>query len=88
MTSVLDITQQIFDCQEFFKKLWKDAYDSEMADVRAILRGVANEEFNGELMSAAMHIGKRMDESGHDPAIIFAALVDCMEADSRTKSKV
>lgn len=54
-------------------------YDKHISEIRAIIRGVAAGD-GTQITQAALKVARRMSDAGHDPSMVFAALVEECEA--------
>lgn len=77
--TALRVTADLVELRDFLRKLLGNSYQSEVAPVRVTLRGLA-EERKMDLAKVALDLGRQMDHAGHDPSIVFAALVDECES--------
>lgn len=62
------------------RMLLGDGYASEVATYRLVLRGKTTES-GAPIADVALGLARELDAAGHDPSMVFAALVD--ECESR-----
>lgn len=79
MLKALKLTADLIELRDNMKLLLGSKYTEEISTVRSILRGSAREH-NTNLAEEALSISRRMTKERHDPAMVFAALVDECEA--------
>lgn len=78
MTDAIKLTADLIQRRDDMRQILGDRYRAEVTETMSILRAVSK-EWKLPITETALALAKGISNAGHNPSIVFAALVEELE---------